>query len=77
MGAAAIVAGLIILGLVLGTYVLQALILLVVAAVQIAGWLLTGLIGGGYMLWLALTDRSELACVWRNADPARRRQAFG
>lgn len=77
MGAAAIVTGLIILGLVLGTYVLQALILLVVAAVQIAGWLLTGLIGGGYMLWLAITDRSELARVWRNAHPARRRQAFG
>lgn len=83
MTAAVIAVGLLFLGLALGTYLLQAMILLLALVIQIAGWILTGLIGGGYMLWLALTDRRELARVWRAARPApqsdqgRRIQSFG
>ena len=79
MGAAALVVGLIILGLVLGTYLLQVMVWLAALAVQLIVWAFWGVAGAVSLVWLAIADRRELARIWRETRTRRLRrvQSFG
>jgi hypothetical protein len=57
------------------TGVLQLLIWLFVAAVQLAVWAAWMLLGLAYSVWLAFTDRAELKRLW--SQPVDRQSPVG
>ena len=59
------------------TGLLQLLIWLVAMAVQLLIWAFWAVAGGLGLLWLAITDRKELARIWRESDTKRHGAPFG